>query len=319
MNTVCFASLEGFDGCLTACRNAAAVLGATWATISRRDAPPPSVLECDLLVLSSWHARYEPILEGRYGPTAARWHSTVLQSELCEEAPKVARVVELADRGSLTALVVSDPEFVGVLARDSVVFMPEVLADGEYRRVTPARLASVNVSLFGAGHPRKNLFVQSAAFERARRAQGAAPWTLHLNGATIDDSRYDEWLRAARIPFVDHGWLERSDYLSLVAAMDAGLAATLCEGYCYVAADHVALGVPIVASPDIRCLGGDFAGTRPDRVHDVAASLSFTLANRQAVALPQRQGLEKQARVNAAIARRALFELLERSRSFARR
>jgi glycosyltransferase involved in cell wall biosynthesis len=314
---ICFASAEGFDGCVTACRNSAAVLGGTWAASSPLG-QAPEVLAADLLILSSWHESYEALLAGRRAPTVLRWHSTVLQTEQGQEAAKIARVVQLLDRGAIAALAVDDPEFELVLGRDAVVYLPDVLDAGEYAGAAPVRLAGVNVSLFGADHWRKNLFVQSAAFNlaRVREARGT-PWTLHLAGQTDRDNGYAEWLQAARIPYVDHSWLNRREYLALAAAMDAGLCATLCESFGYAAADHVALGVPVVASPAIACLGDEVARCRPDSVEAVAAALSSALADRSTVAARQRQSLACRARRNAEHARIGLAELVSRARSWA--
>jgi glycosyltransferase involved in cell wall biosynthesis len=315
MGGVCFATYEGFDGCVQSCRNAAAVLGGTWALIPPDGEPPAAALDAELLVLSSWHERYEPILAQRDRPVVPRWHSTVLQSELCHEPWKMARILDLLDQGAVPGVAVSDPELRSALGRDGVVFVPEVLAESDYQGVAPARLRGVHVSLFGAAHGRKNILVQSAAFDRARRAAGAPGWTLHLNGQAFEDRGYERWLEVARIPYVDHGWLDRAAYLSLVAAMDAGLCATLSESYCYVAADHVALGVPIVASPTIACLGDGPVRVRPDRVEDVADALSAALSSRSEIVAEQRRSLVAQARTNAGIARSALSAIEARARA----
>lgn len=316
MGGVCYATYEGFDGCVHSCRNAAAVLQGTWALIPHDGEMPAAALDAEVLVLSSWHERYEPILAQRDRPVVLRWHSTVLQSELGHEQVKIARIVDLLDRGVVCAVAVSDPEFPKVLGRDAVVFVPEVLAESDYQGVAPARLRGVHISLFGATHcGRKNILVQSASFDRARRAAGTPGWTLHLNGQTFDDRGYEQWLEAARIPYVDHGWLDRTEYLSLVAAMDAGLCATLSESYCYVAADHVALGVPIVASPTIACLGSGIARARPDRIDEIAAALAAVLSNHSELAAEQRRSLIAQAETNAGIARSALSAIEARARA----
>jgi hypothetical protein len=271
---------------------------------------PAAILDADVLVLSSWHERYDDIFVRRDGPVVSRWHSTVLQTELGGEQTKIARVLDLLDRGIVQVLAVSDPEFVRTLGRPAVVFVPEVLADVEYDGIVPVRLRGVHISLFGAAHARKNILVQSAAFDRARQAAGSRDWTLHLNGQTYDDGRYDQWLTAAQIPYVDHGWMDRPQYLSLVAAMNAGLCATLAEGYYYVAADHVALGVPVVASPAVPCLGDDVARVRPDRVEEVARALLDAISRRAAVAEAQRRSLMAQAGVNQEVARAALSRIM---------
>jgi hypothetical protein len=307
---LCFATFEGFDGCVQSCRHAAAVLGGTSALVTSEGETPAAVLQADVLILSSWHERYEDILVQRDGPVVVRWHSTVLQTELGHEEAKIARVLDLLDGGIVRALAVSDREFASTLGRQAVVFVPEVLAEGEYEGVVPAPLRGVHISLFGAGHARKNILVQSAAFDRARQAGGPTVWTLHLNGQTYDDRRYDQWLTAARIPYVDHGWMDRPQYLSLVSAMDAGLCATLAESYSYVAADHVALGVPVVVSPAIACLGDAVARVRPERVEEVAAGLLHAISRRADVAEEQRRSLMAQARVNREVAQAALSRIV---------
>ena len=95
--------------------------------------------------------------------------------------------------------------------------------------------------------------------------------------------------------------------------MDVGLCATLSESYCYVSADHVALGVPVVASPAIACLGDVEARVVPDDVGAVARGLLQTLEDRAGMARRQRQGLNEQARLNAERARAALHQIMTRA------
>jgi hypothetical protein len=303
---VCFASYEGFDGCVQSCRCAADVLGATWATIAPDGRLPAAVHDAAVLVLSSWHDRYAPLLDATGRLVIMRWHSPMLQTELGHEQTKLAHLLDLLDRHAIAGVWVDDPGWPPILDRPGVVFVPNVLSDDEYTSVTPARLRGTHISLFGAAEGRKNILTQSAGFKHARRMAGAAAWTLHFNGQTCEDTRYERWLDAARIPYVDHGWLPRHEYLSLVAAMDAGLCASLSESYCYVAADHVALGVPIVASPTVACLGVECPRTRPDRAADVGDALRAALSNRAAVAAEQRRSLIAQARVNENLLRAVL-------------
>lgn len=315
MHDVCFASMERFHGCVTACRHAASLLGGTWATISRHGATPPEVLQAGLVILSSWHERYESILEERAGPVVPRFHAMVLETELVQEGAKLARMVALLDTGRIPALAVSDPQYVGILRRRGVVVFPDVLDSIVYRGVTPAHLMGVNVSLFGEAHCRKNILAQAAAFDRARRDVGGARWTLHLNGQTMADEHYALWLETVKIPFVDHGRLDRDKYLALVAAMDVGLCASLRESYCHVAADHVELGVPVVASPGIPSLGAWPDRVPADDVDAIAGALTATLADREAIVAGQKRSLREQAELNAVQARRALQEILAVSRA----
>jgi hypothetical protein len=314
MMTVCFASLDRFHGCIASCRSAAENLGGTWAVIPSEGPTPRAALEADVLVLSSWCLRYEPLLAEYTGAIVPRWHSPLLQTELCGEGPPLARVVELLDEGCVPALAADDPAMAAVLDRPAVVHLPD-LPPRMTTIVQPAQLQGVNVSLFGAAHGRKSLLSQSAAFALSGRRSGFAGWTLHLNGQTTRDANYAEWLALARIPHVDHGWLDRAAYLSLVAAMDVGLCATLSESYGYAAADHIEQGVPVVASPTVACLGAYAPRVAPENVTAIAAALSDCVANRASVTRAQRVAFEDQARTNLMVARRALHDILARVRA----
>lgn len=313
---ICFAAMEEFAGCIASCRHAAAVLGGVSAVIPREGALPAAVLQCDLLVLSSWDERYEEILDVRRGPIVPRFHAMIMETELVNEATKLARLVSLLDQGRIPALAVSDPAYLPLLRRNGVVFLPDVLDEREYRGVVPAPLLGVNVSLFGAAHLRKNILAQAAAFDRARRGTGAVRWTLHLNGQTVRHESYRLWLAATGIPFVDHGRLDRARYLALVAGMDAGLCASICESYCYVAADHVALDVPVVASPGIRCLGEHGPRVAPNDLEALSAALAVAVRDRTIAAAAQRLGLLDHARRNRTAALAALGEIRARAGLF---
>jgi len=313
MSVICFAAMEEFAGCIAACRHAASVLGGLWTVIPREGTLPPAVLQSDLLVLSSWDDRYEQILEVRPGAVVPRFHAMVMETELLQEESKLARLVSLLDQGRIPALAVSDPAYRPLLRRDGVVFLPDVLDEREYRDVVPAPLLGVNVSLFGAAHLRKNILAQAAAFDRARHHPGPVRWTLHLNGQARRHEAYRLWLAATGIPFVDHGRLDRARYLALVAGMDAGLCASVYESYCYVAVDHISMGVPVVASAGVRCLGDDVARVAPHEVAEIASALADAVARREPTAARQRAGLLAQADRNRATAHAALAEIRSRA------
>jgi glycosyltransferase involved in cell wall biosynthesis len=241
------------------------------------------------------------------------FHAMIMETELVDEVTQIARMVELLDTGRIPAVSVSDPNYVNLLGRDGIVAFPDVIDEHEYSGVRPAHLMGVNVSLFGAADLRKNILTQAAAFKRALADVGASRWTLHLNGQTLQSQAYRLWLKTARIPFVDHGRLERNRYLSLVAAMDAGLCASLRESYGYVAADHVVLGVPIVASQAVACLNGGAEYPGPHDLDGIAHALSMAIADREGVNSAQRMRLREQARKNEARARAALAELRVRA------
>jgi glycosyltransferase involved in cell wall biosynthesis len=316
MSVICFAAMEEFAGCIAACRHAASVLGGLWTVIPRKGALPPAVLQSDLLLLSSWDDRYEHILEVRRGPVVPRFHAMIMETELVHEESKLARLVSLLDQGRIPGLAVTDPAYLPLLRRDGVVCLPDMLDEGEYRDVAPAPLLGVNVSLFGAAHLRKNLLAQAAAFDCARHISGAVRWTLHLNGQTRRHEPYRLWLAATGIPFVDHGRLDRARYLALVAGMDAGLCASVYESYCYVAVDHIATGVPVVASAGVRCLGDDVTRVAAHDVAEIASALADAVARREPVVARQRASLLDHARRNRRAALAALAEIRVRAGLF---
>jgi glycosyltransferase involved in cell wall biosynthesis len=302
-----FATWHGFAGCIGSCRHAAAVLGGDWATVEP-DEPPAAVLEAEHLLLSSWRPEYEAILALRTRPTIVRWHSSLLQTELSGEIEMLVDLVERADRGELAAVAASDPALVALLARPTVRHLPEVLDLAAYVGVRPAALEGTNVSLFGEAHGRKNLLVQAAAFERVRA--GAPGWTLHLNGQTLRREWYGRWLRLARIPFVDHGFLPHAEYLSLVAAMDAGLAASLSESFGILPLEHILLGVPAVTSPAVVSVDDQaFAAADPSDVGSIADALGRALAGRAALE-PVQAAVIRQVEERVRLARSALASLV---------
>jgi glycosyltransferase involved in cell wall biosynthesis len=287
---IAFASFSGFAGCVTSARHAAAVLGGAAHALAPGDPPP----DCDLLILSSWHESYEPLLDGATN-IVARWHSPLLQTELSDELPTIERLLELRASGRLRALACNDPATARAL---DAVHLPDVLAPAP--QVTRRALDGVNVTLLGEPRPRKNVVAQAAAFGRA-----AGPdWTLHLTGRA---DRYAGWLDRLGVCWVDHGRLAHDDVLALIAGCDAGLAATLSESYGYLAAEHLQLGVPIVTSPAVACADtGDLCVADPGDVDEVADALRRAIGADTGGA---QASLRERAADNESIARRALAGL----------
>lgn len=295
-----WASHEGFAGCLTSARNAAAVLGGEALALRAGDtALPPA----DLVVLSGWHDDYEPLLAGAAGVrVVARWHSPLLQTELSHDLWKLERLLDLVAGGRAAGLACDDRDTADALG---ATWLPNVLDAVEYRGVRPRRLDGVAVVLPGEPYPRKNLAVQAAAFERVRA--GRAGWTLHLLGQTLRRPELGGWLRRTGVPFTEHGFLERPAYLALVAGASAGLAASLTESWGYAAGDFAALGVPVVVSPAVQSVTEPVAD--PASVRSVAAALERALDEGRPLAERAAAAMAERAVSNAEQAREALAEL----------
>jgi glycosyltransferase involved in cell wall biosynthesis len=297
MIEVCFSSWRGYAGCLTSCSHAAAVLGGRAATIDD-GAPPQDVIDAELLVLSSWAPAYDALLAERRGRTVGRWHSALLQTELSREGWKLSRLLELLGEGVLSGIACNDAATAAALDRPDVVYLPDVFDETRFATVRRAELDGVNVSLVGEPHGRKNLLVQSAGFERARRARNP-DWTLHLFGQTVRRGGYARWLEHAGVSYVDHGFLPEMELLELIAGMDAGLCASISESYGYAAAEHVALGVPVIASRAVASLEPSaLTAGDPSDPAELAALLERAIESRGLV-VEQQAGLRRIAAANA--------------------
>jgi hypothetical protein len=283
---IAFASFQGFAGCVTSARHAAAVLGGAAHELAPGD-PAPA---CDLLVLSSWHESYEPPLDAGVR-VVARWHSPLLQTELSDAGWKVERLLELRAQGRIAAIACNDA---GAARALGAVHLPDVLAPAP--AVEPLGLDGVNVTLLGEPYARKNVLTQAAAF-----AQAAGPdWTLHLAG----HERHRDWLERLGARFVVHGRMAHDDVLALIAGADAGLAATVSESYGYLAAEHLQLGTPVVTSPAVKCADtGPLCAADPGDVGAVADALRAAIGADLTAA---RDSLAERATANEAIARAGL-------------
>lgn len=299
---VIWASHGGFAGCLTSARNAAGVLGGETLAIDDGGTPLPP--DADLVVLSSWHDAYEPLLGGG-SRVVGRWHSTLLQTELSGDLWKLERLLDLLGDTNLGALVCADRETAVALG---VPWLPDVLDEREYAAVRPAPLEGVAVVLPGEPYPRKNVLVQAAAFEHARAGRD---WTLHLLGQTLRRPELAAWLRRRGVPFADHGFLERGEYLALVAGASAGLAASLTESWGYAAGDFVALGVPVVVSPAVTSVDDADLVAEPESIASVAGALERALRGGRPLADRAAEAMRTRAAANADVARAALDDLVE--------
>jgi len=312
MTGVCFASLDRFHGGLAAARGLAGNLGASWAVIPHDGAAPPMATEADVLVVSSWCPRYEALFTECRGVVVPYWRSTALDAAGSGAPGELDAVMAHLGRGDVAAVAVEDEHLATVLARPGVVHLPP-LPPRLAPIAQPEQLTGVNVSLFGTGVAEQNLWAQVTAFGLLRRRTALAQFTLHLNGQTERHPWLSQWLGTLGAAYVDHGWLDRPRYHALVAGMDAGLCASLGRGYGYVAADHIGLGVPVVVSPGVTCLGGEAPRTQPDDIEAISRALSDCVADRLATARAQRTAFEHRARGNLTGAMRARHDILARA------
>lgn len=117
----------------------------------------------------------------------------------------------------------------------------------------------INISCFGAIRPLKNHLSQAlAAIQFAN--QKNKHLRFHIN-ATRQEQQGQNILKNLRSLFdhlkdhqlVEHPWMEHSDFMQVLSEqIDLGMQVSFTETYNIVAADHIAAGVPVVTSSEVR-------------------------------------------------------------------
>jgi hypothetical protein len=175
----------------------------------------------------------------------------------------------------------------GGTAYQKVVYLPnyyplpsEVTYDPTY-----SGRSTIDIGCFGAIRPLKNQMIQAiAAIEWSR--QNGKFLRFHINGGRIEGNG-DPILKNIRALFtriqnaqlVEHNWLPRDEFLSLVSTMDLGMQVSFSETFNIVAADFVSKGVPIVVSKEIDWVDPRFQAD-PNSVDDIIATMTPALAFR---------------------------------------
>ena len=116
----------------------------------------------------------------------------------------------------------------------------------------------LHVGCFGAIRPMKNHLLQAAAAVEFAQARGLR-CQFHVNAGRVEQ-RGDVVLKNLRAFFtglggrhtlVQHSWLDRDAFLSVVGTMHIGLQVSFSETFNIVSADFVSEDVPIVTSPEV--------------------------------------------------------------------
>jgi len=164
---------------------------------------------------------------------------------------------------------------------EKVLFMPNyypVKKRGVHRSIDLTPGKTLNIGCFGAVRPMKNHLIQ--AFAAVKFAEERSmKCRFHINAGRVE--RGDEVLKNLRNFFVafngrhelvEHDWLDREEFLSLVRTMDFGLQVSMSETFNIVAADFVSEGVPIIGSTEIDWLP-EFYCAQPTDVTDIVKTI----------------------------------------------
>lgn len=116
----------------------------------------------------------------------------------------------------------------------------------------------INVGCFGAIRPMKNHLIQAAAAVQFAESKNLK-CRFHINAGRVE-GKGDTVLKNLRAFFdglngkhelVEHGWLERDDFLTVIKQMDIGMQVSFSETFNIVAADFVDQNIPILTSVEI--------------------------------------------------------------------
>jgi hypothetical protein len=209
-----------------------------------------------LVVFGGWSPLYAALVETlRHEPIrfAVLWTSSPGQTGLSSEGEKLDAI--LAER-RIDALLFTSRSFADAFAgtRPGVFHLPLALDTPPTSDAQPAgalrRDGPFEVTLFCAPpeYARKNVLNCLLALSRVR-----GEYRLVLNRLS-HDPHYGALLARLGIRWEDHGWMERPAYESAVARAQLGLQVSFAESYCYVAAEHLLAGVPVLASAMVPAL-----------------------------------------------------------------
>jgi len=140
-----------------------------------------------------------------------------------------------------------------------LLYLPNFYPLRDRWRHRPPESRHLRVGCFGAIRPLKNQLIQAlAAVDYARRI--AKPLRFYM---TVRDCEQggDQVLKNIRALFKHTGnelvecpWQGYGEFLDLLihSGIDIGMAVSLSESFCIVAADMVSADIPVVVSPEIR-------------------------------------------------------------------
>lgn len=167
-----------------------------------------------------------------------------------------------------------------------LVFLPNYYPVKD--RTTPAELfwnfgETINIGCFGAIRPMKNTLTQAFAAVQFAEERGLK-CRFHINSGRVEQ-KADGVLKNLRSFFaglngkhelVEHGWLDRTDFLKLVGEMDLGLQVSFSETFNIVSADFVSEDIPILTSKEVDWMPRFFTAD-PTDVKNIVRGMARTL------------------------------------------
>lgn len=141
----------------------------------------------------------------------------------------------------------------------------------------------IDIGCFGATRPLKNQLIQAMAAIRFAD-QNRLKLRFHINATRKEPlASGDSILKNLRALFegvkhrghylVEHGWYNHKDFLQMLHHIDIGMQVSLSETFNLVTADTVAVGVPILVSPEV-VWAAEMSKVNPNDIGDIIGGLN---------------------------------------------
>lgn len=206
------------------------------------------------IIFAGWDYRYDMILSklNSKGITPSLiLCSTVGQNELTShEIQSFINIQNHLKSGKLKYVLLNKRLYDSLQnVLNNALYFPHTIDLHRFDTIRPQCLEGINIDLFCALRPGKNILNQILAFKMS-----GINGYLHIN---VNKPKIDEIIQAIGVPVVKHPWLEQSAYYSLVAAMTASMQVTFTESFSYAVCERMCLSIPVFTSYDIDLVSED--------------------------------------------------------------
>ncbi len=206
------------------------------------------------IIFAGWDYRYDIILSA-LNKKSITPHlimcSTPGQSELtAHELPLLVRIHEHLKSGRLKSVLLNKRLYnsLGKIL-PGAFFFPHTIDLSKFSSVVPCKLENINIDLFCALRPGKNVLNQILGFKLS-----GIEGFLHIN---FNNSNFNRMISMLGTKIVKHCWLPRDRYYALIAGMTLSLQATFTESFSYAVCERMCLRVPVITSCDIDLISDD--------------------------------------------------------------
>lgn len=247
------------------------VEGLNFKILSELKNQPP-----DYLIVGGWDNNIKMIVQNAVRSKTKvflLWCSPVTQIDLGGEIGRFLEVLHFLKNGLIdhVGIILESDYQVLKNFHDGFEFFPIYMETDNMDSVNPNVSdyvdGKVNVDLFCAPNPRKNLISQMLVLSTFKNVfvhtnydnpMSSIPYQGMMNSFLVNKHK-------------NHPWLDRGKYLSFISSMDFASQVTLSESFNYTAAEHMYYGVPVmmgISSPISAGFTGDLRKNLLVEKHD---------------------------------------------------